>query len=289
MRYESYIVKGFTLALVGVLLWWASGCSGATGGDGDSVETSSEPLLSATTDAEVGEEPAALALNYTPVDGWGLETGSSSTAGEMPTRRQAQNGNGNNGAGVGGDGSSSTGGTARFSGESPATVRFFGGGGQASRFRGTAPAQARFDGGSQASSRFDGGSGVTSAGGICDPVALCDYVEAVCEAYPAATGSELTDSCAPSAIQQCRTDIRRAVARSEGEFGSGFVCFFSVIARCAAQGIEAAGSVSSQEELSRAALRGLETCSIGGEELEFGTGDDDDDNGGGGQMMGSSQ
>jgi len=208
-----------------------------------------------------------LTFRHTAADGWTLESAGPASA-ESRTVRQPQN------MQDGDDSDEQASGEqfrARFSGESRATVRFFGNADHSSRFRGGSDSQSRFRGSSGAKSRFridTSGSAV----GSCDPTALCDFAESVCRAYPRAAGTEWAESCASSDIRKCRTEMRRAV---ESGGNSLLICLFSIVAQCAQQGIDAAGTVSSEAQLDRAVQRGLETCSLPNG-LEFGDGEGGD-------------
>ncbi len=256
-----------TVLAAGLLV--AAGCTGTSGeGEaGESLQQRSDTLLSVETNRE-GAETVELEFGHSPDEGWSLESVGLEDGERFGVRRQAQNGSGGS--------SGQSGSESRFSGASPATVRFFGGGGQSSRFRGTADSTSRFSAGSDARTRFDLNSGL-SAGGVCDPVALCDFAETVCQVYVGAEGTGgVTEDCSSSAMQQCRSEMRQAAAASTGTFESGLVCFFSLIARCATQGIESAGTISSEEQLNEAAMRGLRNCTVDGiEDLEFSTGESD--------------
>ncbi|MFB6351927.1 MAG: hypothetical protein ABEN55_11475 [Bradymonadaceae bacterium] len=89
----------------------------------------------------------------------------------------------------------------------------------------------------------------------------------VCNAYPqAVTGQDggLVNGCRSSDIQRCRNNIREFASKASGDaekrFGYAFLCLFSEFARCAAKGVERAGSISTDREFQQATQRGLASC-----------------------------
>lgn len=291
------------VALVACGLLLAAGCAETAdeGGDGDVTERQSELLFSASP-AETESDPSDdIWFGYSPTDGWsvhGVSTkrqasqhggdgiGTTTTTTTGGSTDGSGEGQFSGGSQQGGSQQAASGPSPQFTGNSEISVRFYGGGQQASRFSGASNSSTRFSGTTSASSRFT--VDTTGRAAVCDPTALCDFAEAVCDAYPNASGLEgYSESCSPSAIQECRTEMNNlyvgAGDSEEEQFAQAFLCFFSAFARCATEGINSAGSISTEEDFARAVARGLQTCSLNidvesaeGGEFEFSFDSDDE-------------
>lgn len=259
-------VRSTILSAVAACLLLASGCAGTTdeeGGTSSDTRQQSKLLLSAFYVNGDGD-PAALLFGHTPTERWTYEL--ATVEDESRTRKQYQNDDDLE------DEPRTPELTGHFFATSGAVSRFgnLANSGATSRFVASSGARSRFAGSSGATTRFDS-TGMATGGGKCDPTAVCDYFDALCDNYPGYEGL----NCEAEFVDDCRTNLRRNRKRFRENLEQS-VCYFSAVFTCAARGVQNYGRISSEYGLTKAVSQGLRTCRVEADldtEFNFSTSD----------------